>query len=95
MKGDSITLTTTEQRRLIVLNHLRAGALTNEGAAELLHLSVRQVQRLHAEYRFRGAAPPRKCVQSVSIGSRPLLLRPKKGARLEAPAYHQGLACIE
>jgi transposase len=56
MKGDSITLTTTEQRRLIVLNHLGAGTLTNEGAAQLLHLSVRQVQRLHAEYRVRGAA---------------------------------------
>jgi len=56
MKGDSITLTTTEQRRLIVLNHLGAGALSNEGAAQLLHLSVRQVQRLHADYRVRGAA---------------------------------------
>jgi transposase len=56
MKGDTITLTTKEQRRLIVLNHLAAGALTNAGAAEMLGMSVRQLQRLHAEYRKTGAA---------------------------------------
>lgn len=56
MKGDTITLTTTDQRRIIVLNHLAAAALTNEGAAEILGISVRQVQRLHSEYRKGGAA---------------------------------------
>ena len=56
MKGDTITLTTTEQRRIVVLNHLAAGALTNDGAAEILGISVRQVQRLNAEYRKSGAS---------------------------------------
>ena len=30
MKGDSITLTATEQRRLIVLNYLGVGTRTND-----------------------------------------------------------------
>lgn len=38
-------MTTTEQRRLVVLTHLAAGALTNLKAAEVLGLFGRQVQR--------------------------------------------------
>jgi hypothetical protein len=45
-----------EQRRLLVLNHLEAGALVNAEAAELLGVSIRQVRRLRAAYRERGAA---------------------------------------
>ena len=56
MKGDTITVTKPEQKRLIVLNHVAAGALSNVEAAEILGMSVRQVQRLHAEYRRVGAA---------------------------------------
>lgn len=52
----SITLTTSEQRRLLVLNQLEAGALVNAEAAQLLNLSVRQLRRLRSDYRTRGAA---------------------------------------
>ena len=51
-----ITLTASEQRRLIVLNQLEAGGLVNAEAAQLLNLSVRQVRRLRSDYRKRGAA---------------------------------------
>jgi transposase len=53
---DRITLNQAEQRRLLVLNHLEAGALVNAEAAELLGVSIRQVRRLRAAYRERGAA---------------------------------------
>jgi transposase len=56
MNGGRITLTTSEQRRLIVLNHLEAGALVNAEAARLLDLSVRQLQRMKAAYAEFGAA---------------------------------------
>jgi Winged helix-turn helix len=49
-------LTTSEQRRLIVLNHLESGALVNAEAARLLDLSVRQLQRIKAAYSASGAA---------------------------------------
>lgn len=52
----SITLTTAEQRRLVILNQLEAGALVNAEAAELMGLSVRQLRRLRSRYRERGAA---------------------------------------
>src|SRR5258708_38036909 len=42
-----IVLNTTEQRRIVVLNHLAYGALINAAAAELLGISKRQLQRLH------------------------------------------------
>ena len=42
--------------RLIVLNHLESGALVNAGAARLLDLSVRQLQRMKAAYADSGAA---------------------------------------
>src|SRR5450759_1203202 len=56
MNGGRITLTTAEQRRLIVLNHLESGALVNAEAARLLDLSVRQLQRMKAAYADLGAA---------------------------------------
>jgi len=55
MNGGRITLTTSEQRRLIVLNHLESGALVNAEAARLLELSVRQLQRMKAAYAELGA----------------------------------------
>jgi len=45
-----------EQRRIIVLNHLQAGALFNAVASELLGISKRQLQRLHKAYREEEAA---------------------------------------
>ena len=39
MNGGRITLTTSEQRRLIVLNHLESGLLVNAEAARLLDRS--------------------------------------------------------
>jgi hypothetical protein len=56
MNGGRITLTTSEQRRLIVLNHLESGALVNAEAARLVDLSVRQLQRMKAAYVEFGAA---------------------------------------
>jgi transposase len=56
MNGGRITLTTSEQRRLIVLNHLESGALVKAEAARLLDLSVRQLQRMKAAYADSGAA---------------------------------------
>src|SRR3989442_10256049 len=56
MQGDRITLSRTEQRRLLVLNHLETGTLVNAQAAGLLGLSVRQVRRLRGRYRELGAA---------------------------------------
>jgi len=53
---DRVTLNRAEQRRLLVLNHLEACALVNAEAAELLGISIRQVRRLRAAYRERGAA---------------------------------------
>ena len=56
MNGGRITLTTSEQRRLVVLNHLGSGALVNAEAARLLEISVRQLQRMKAAYADVGAA---------------------------------------
>jgi hypothetical protein len=47
--------TAIEQRRFIVLNYLGVGTLTNEGAAQLLDLSLRQVQRRLASQAERPA----------------------------------------
>ncbi|HUY54920.1 MAG TPA: ISNCY family transposase [Candidatus Nanopelagicaceae bacterium] len=49
-------MTTSEQRRLVVLNHLASGALVNAEAARLLEISVRQLQRMKAAYAELGAA---------------------------------------
>jgi transposase len=49
-------LNATEQRRILVLNHLESGALINAEAARVLGISERQLQRLHKAYRQQGAA---------------------------------------
>jgi transposase len=49
-----IVLNSTEQRRIIVLNHLASGALVNAEAAQLLGLSKRKLQRLHKAYSEEG-----------------------------------------
>ena len=51
-----VTLNMKEQKRLRVLNEVEGGRLTGRLAAELLELSVRQVRRLMAAYREKGAA---------------------------------------
>ncbi len=53
---DSVTLSHTEQQRLLVLNDLEVGIVIAAEAAELLGVSVRQLRRLRAAYRARGAA---------------------------------------
>lgn len=49
-------MNSTEQRRIIVLNHLASGALVNVEAARLLGISKRQLQRLHRTYSENGPA---------------------------------------
>jgi len=51
-----VTLNAAEQQRLLILNDLEAGIVISAEAAELLGVSVRQVRRLRAAYRLRGAA---------------------------------------
>ncbi len=53
---ETLPLNTTAQRRLLILNQLERGALTVGEAAELMHISVRQVYRLRAAYQQAGAA---------------------------------------
>jgi transposase len=53
---EAITVDPRAQRRLHVLNHVLAGALTAAQAAELLELSLRQVRRLLAGYRVEGVS---------------------------------------
>lgn len=55
MNGEAIVLTQRAQQQLIVLNALERGELFMAQAADLLGLSVRQVRRLRAAYRRRGA----------------------------------------
>jgi transposase len=55
MNGEAIVLTQRAQQQLIVLNALERGELFMAQAADLLGLSVRQVRRLRAAYRQRGA----------------------------------------
>ena len=54
MNDNSITLTTSEQRRLTVLNQVEAGRLSKEEAAELLGITERQIRRLRTAFRRRG-----------------------------------------
>jgi Winged helix-turn helix len=51
---ERVRLSRAAQRRAVVLNQLLAGELSNGQAAELLGLSMRQVQRLRAAYRAAG-----------------------------------------
>ena len=48
---EAITLDARAQRRLLVLNHVRAGELSGEEAAGMLRVSVRTIRRLLARYR--------------------------------------------
>ena len=48
-------LSERELRRLEILDQVEDGDLTNAEAARLLQLSVRQLRRLRAAYRSRGA----------------------------------------
>ena len=52
---EEVTLNKKEQRRLMILNRLEQGDLSNREAAQLLCLSERHVKRLRAGYRMRGA----------------------------------------
>ena len=54
--GDTISLTTEEQRRGRILAHLVAGDLTIEEAAAWLGVSVRQAWRLRARFLAEGPA---------------------------------------
>jgi transposase len=67
MKEGNVTLSTKEQRRLMVLNHLGSGALSNSEAAALLGLGERQVRRLHRAYAAHGA----KALAHGNRGRRP------------------------
>src|SRR5215216_4429187 len=53
---ETVSLTGTEQQRLVVLNRVLMGDLTAADAATALERSVRQVRRMLAAYRKEGAA---------------------------------------
>ena len=53
---ETVSLTGTEQQRLVVLNRVLVGDLTAAEAAAALGRSVRQVRRMLAAYRKEGAA---------------------------------------
>ena len=53
---EKVTLNAREQKRLQVLNGVESGEITAQVAGELLGLSVRQIRRLLAAYREKGAA---------------------------------------
>ena len=55
MKEGNVTLSTREQRRLMVLNQLAAEAVSSSEAAALVGLSERQLRRLRRGYEVRGA----------------------------------------
>jgi transposase len=55
MKEGSVTLTTEEQRRLMVLNQVGSGLLSSQQAAALLGMSERQLRRLRRAYEEGGA----------------------------------------
>src|SRR3712207_2815084 len=53
---ETVTLNSKEQRRLLILNQVERGVVSVVEAAELMGVSVRQVQRLRAAYHVDGAA---------------------------------------
>jgi transposase len=55
MEKETISLSRKEQRRLMVLNQVQLGKITAREAAERLDLSERQVRRLLAGFREKGA----------------------------------------
>lgn len=54
--NEKVTLNMKEQKRLVVINGLETGKLELEEAATAMKLCVRQVKRLRAAYRQKGAA---------------------------------------
>jgi hypothetical protein len=48
---DKIVLNSAEQRRVLVLNQLKAGVLSTAQAGQLLGLAERQLKRLQTRYR--------------------------------------------
>jgi transposase len=56
MRNESITLTTQEQKRAMVLNRIQAGQLSVRQAAEVLGISERHTRRIQAAYRKEGPA---------------------------------------
>jgi transposase len=55
MRGQ-ITLNENDQKRVMILNKVSEGELTGQAAADLLGRSLRQLRRLLARYRKKGAA---------------------------------------
>src|SRR5207244_9794163 len=53
---DRVTLTTREQKRVLVLQRMERAEMTAAEAATVLEVSVRQVRRLVAAYRQEGVA---------------------------------------
>jgi transposase len=53
---EMVTLNREEQKRLMVLNQVDAGRMIGREVAEVLGLSLRQVRRILAAYRKKGAA---------------------------------------
>lgn len=53
---ETVTLTTRDQTRIVILNRILDGQLTAIEAADMLSLSVRQVRRVLAAYREDGVA---------------------------------------
>jgi len=62
-----VTLTTREQRRVMILNHVGLGAISAQQGAALLGLSERQLRRLRRGYERRGV----KALAHGNRGRRP------------------------
>ena len=56
MKEGNVTLSSKEQRRLMILNQVGSGLLSSEQAAGVLGISERQLRRLRRAYAEKGAA---------------------------------------
>lgn len=67
MKEGNVTLSTQEQRRLMVLNQVGSGAISGKEAAAVLGLSERQLRRLRRAYERKGA----KALAHGNRGRRP------------------------
>jgi transposase len=79
MKEGNVTLTTREQRRLMVLNYVGSGSISGKEAAELLGLSERQLRRLRRAYEKEGA----RALAHGNRGRRPAnALDPKLSGRV-------------
>ena len=55
MVKEMVTLNRKEQRRLVVLNQVDRGEMISRKVAEVIDLSLRQVRRLLAAYKKKGA----------------------------------------